>query len=153
VACCAAARATAKSSLPDDAGTQRRVRIEAQSVEPVATPARLDGRARSSSEIYGGDQWLTDALPVVIRCPYHRAAFRLGDLTHCGSVTRIQAVFTSKDILARTAWRASTVRRSACLAEKERASGEKRWRRLSVTRMRWQGSTYKFPIEWEELQR
>lgn len=62
---------------------------------------RLDGlRKVNGTEIFGADEAPADCLTLcVIRCPYHRAKFRFGDLkafiaTHPG----IEAVFTSKDV-------------------------------------------------------
>jgi aldehyde oxidoreductase len=62
---------------------------------------RLDGKRKiEGSEIFGADEAPYGALTVrVIRCPYHRARFQLGDLDafireHAG----IQAVLTSKDV-------------------------------------------------------
>ena len=62
---------------------------------------RLDGKRKvEGSEIFGADEAPSGALTVrVIRCPYHRARFQLGDLDafvkdHPG----IHAVLTAKDV-------------------------------------------------------
>ena len=62
---------------------------------------RLDGQRKvQGTEIFGGDQFPTDALALrVIRCPYHRARFTFGDLdafvaAHAGIVR----VFTASDV-------------------------------------------------------
>jgi CO/xanthine dehydrogenase Mo-binding subunit/aerobic-type carbon monoxide dehydrogenase small subunit (CoxS/CutS family) len=62
---------------------------------------RLDGaRKISGSEIFGADEIPADALSVrAIRCPHHRARFRLGNLdAYIAAHPGIHAVFTSKDV-------------------------------------------------------
>jgi aldehyde oxidoreductase len=62
---------------------------------------RVDGQRRvDGSEIYGADEAPVDSLVLrVIRSPYHRAAFKLGDLdAFVKSNPEIQAVFTVKDV-------------------------------------------------------
>jgi CO/xanthine dehydrogenase Mo-binding subunit/aerobic-type carbon monoxide dehydrogenase small subunit (CoxS/CutS family) len=62
---------------------------------------RLDGKRKvDGREIYGADEFPPDALALrVIRCPYDRAMFQVGDIDsfialHPG----VKAVFTSKDV-------------------------------------------------------
>lgn len=62
---------------------------------------RLDGRHKvEGTEIYGADEIPTDALALrVIRCPYHRAKFRLGDLeAFVAAHPGVEAIVTSKDV-------------------------------------------------------
>jgi hypothetical protein len=62
---------------------------------------RLDGKGKvEGTEIYGADEIPVETLALrVIRCPYHRARFRFGELkpfvaAHPG----VEAVLTSKDV-------------------------------------------------------
>ena len=62
---------------------------------------RLDGRKKAlGQEVFGADEWPEDALVLrVIRSPYHRAEFSIGDLgrfvaAHSG----IHGVFTARDV-------------------------------------------------------
>jgi aldehyde oxidoreductase len=65
---------------------------------------RVDGaRKVLGQEIYGADEWPVDSLVLrVIRSPFHRAAFRLGDLdSFVAAHQGIQAVFTANDVPGR----------------------------------------------------
>ncbi len=62
---------------------------------------RVDGKHKvEGTEIYGADEIPEGALTLrVIRCPYDRAKFRLGDLkAFAASHPGVQAVLTSKDV-------------------------------------------------------
>lgn len=77
-----------------------------RSAEPVsvggvgARVERLDGWPKvSGSECFGDDVAPPDALTLkVIRSPFHRAAFRLGDLEAWRAVNGLELVLTAKDI-------------------------------------------------------
>jgi aldehyde oxidoreductase len=62
---------------------------------------RLDGQGKvNGTEIYGADEFPAGALLVrAIRCPFHRARFRFGDLqAYIGQHPGILAVLTAKDV-------------------------------------------------------
>src|SRR6267378_1588679 len=62
---------------------------------------RLDGKPKvEGTEIYGADEIPTGALGLrVVRCPYHRAKFRLGDLeAFVAAHPGVEAILTSKDV-------------------------------------------------------
>lgn len=66
-----------------------------------ASPVRLDGIPKiNGTERFGGDSFPTDALSVlVVRAPYHRAAFSFGDLdAYVLDNAGVVAVFTAADI-------------------------------------------------------
>src|SRR4029077_4605621 len=117
---------------------------------------RLDGtRKVLGQEIYGGDQWPADALALrVIRSPYHRAAFRLGDLdAFVAAHPGIQAVFTSKDIPGKNCFGVHPLfADQPVFAEKEaRFRGEAVAAVVGDPNALAKLDPAKFPIEWEEL--
>src|SRR2546428_3041556 len=62
---------------------------------------RLDGQGKvTGAEIYGGDEIPAGALVIrAVRCPFHRARFRFGDLdAYVAENPGISAVLTAKDI-------------------------------------------------------
>jgi aldehyde oxidoreductase len=62
---------------------------------------RLDGKAKvEGTEIYGADEIPAGALALrVVRCPYHRAKFRFGDLeAFVAAHPGVEAILTSKDV-------------------------------------------------------
>ena len=62
---------------------------------------RLDGKGKvEGTEIYGADEIPVETLALrVIRCPYHRARFRFGDLeAFVAAHPGVEAVLTSKDV-------------------------------------------------------
>jgi len=62
---------------------------------------RLDGKRKvDGTEIYGADEFPRDALALrVIRCPYDRAMFQVGDIdSFIARHPGVEAVFTSKDV-------------------------------------------------------
>lgn len=62
---------------------------------------RLDGKRKvDGTEVFGADQFPADALAVrVIRCPYHRARFRFGDLQKFVEDHRaLVRILTAKDV-------------------------------------------------------
>ena len=85
-----------------DVGIEEASGVEAERVGPVGQRVvRLDGaRKVLGQESYGADRWPADSLVLrVIRSPYHRAAFRLGDLRSLLAANPgIQAVFTANYI-------------------------------------------------------
>jgi CO/xanthine dehydrogenase Mo-binding subunit len=63
--------------------------------------ARVDGRRKiEGRDIFGADEWPSDALLLrVIRSPFHRASFVLGDLEKFRQATPgVHAIFTAKDV-------------------------------------------------------
>jgi aldehyde oxidoreductase len=139
------------------AGMQGVPGVESQSRGSVGQRVvRLDGvRKVLGQEIYGSDQWPEDSLVLrVIRCPYHHAAFRLGDLdSFVAAHPGIAAVFTARDIPGKNCFGVHPLfADQPVFAEKEaRFRGEavaavvgdpNAVARLNFT---------KFPIEWEEL--
>jgi len=85
-----------------EAGTEREAEIAPNAGCAVgARLVRLDGQRKvDGTEVYGADETPADALSVrAIRCPYHRARFRLGDLDEfVAAHPGIHAVFTAKDV-------------------------------------------------------
>ena len=140
-----------------DAGTDVDCGMEVKSDGPVGQRLpRLDGaRKVLGQEIFGADQWPTDALALrVIRSPYHRAAFRLGNLdafvtTHPG----IQGVFTSKDIPGKNCFGVHPrFADQPVFAEKEaRFRGEAAAAVVGDPDAVVRFDPAEFPIEWEEL--
>ena len=63
--------------------------------------ARLDGKSKiEGKEIFGADEIPANALAVrVLRCPYHRAKFRFGDLdAFVAAHPGVEAILTAKDV-------------------------------------------------------
>jgi aldehyde oxidoreductase len=139
-------------------GIQEVPGVEAQSDGSVGQRlVRLDGvRKVLGQEIYGADQWPADSLVLrVVRSPYHRAAFRLGELesfvvAHPG----IRAVFRARDIPGENCFGVHPLfADQPVFAEKEA-----RFRGEAVAAIVGDADAVahlelaKFPIEWEELQ-
>ena len=120
-----------------------------------ASPVRLDGVPKvTGSEKFGGDSFPADALAVlVVRSPYHRAAFRFGDLDAFKATPGIFAVFTAADIAG--------VNRFGVIPsfadQPALAEAEVRFRGEAVALVAcepWAARELDlatFPIEWEEL--
>ena len=140
-----------------DAGTEVDCGMEVKSDGPVGQRlARLDGaRKVLGQEIFGADQWPADALALrVIRSPYHRAAFRLGDLdAFVAAHPGIQAVFTSKDIPGKNCFGVHPrFADQPVFAEKEaRFRGEAVAAVVGDPDAVARFDPAEFPIEWEEL--
>jgi aldehyde oxidoreductase len=140
-----------------DVSIQERSGVEAQSGGPVGQRlVRLDGaRKVLGQEIYGGDQWPADALALrVIRSPYHRAAFRLGNLdAFAAAHPGIQAVFTSKDIPGKNCFGVHPLfADQPVFAEKEaRFRGEAVAAVVGDPDALARLDLAKFPVEWEAL--
>jgi CO/xanthine dehydrogenase Mo-binding subunit/aerobic-type carbon monoxide dehydrogenase small subunit (CoxS/CutS family) len=119
---------------------------------------RLDGKGKvEGKEIYGADEIPVDALGLrVIRCPYHRARFRLGDLeafvaTHPG----VEAVLTSKDVPGEDCY--GVIPSFADQPVFAHEETETRFRGEAVAAIVGQPETIEsldpsiFPVMWEEL--
>jgi aldehyde oxidoreductase len=117
---------------------------------------RVDGaRKVLGQEIYGADEWPVDSLVLrVIRSPYHRAAFRLGDLdSFVAAHQGIQAVFTAKDVPGRNCFGVHPAfADQPVFAEKEvRFLGEAVAAVVGDANAVANFDPGKFPISWEEL--
>lgn len=117
---------------------------------------RLDGKRKvDGSEIFGADEIPASALAVrAIRCPYHRARFRFGDLAafvraHPG----IEAVFTAKDVPGKNCYGVI----SAFADQPVFAVDEARYRGEAVAAVAGEAAFVEaldvadFPVSWEEL--
>ncbi len=140
-----------------DSGPEQPPALETMSGGPVGQRiVRLDGtRKVLGQEIYGADQWPLDSLLLrVIRSPYPRAAFQLGDLkSFITSHPEIQAVFTSKDVPGKNCFGVHPLfADQPVFAEKET-----RFRGEAVAAVVGEPDAVasldltKFPIEWREL--
>ncbi len=117
---------------------------------------RLDGtRKVLGREIYGADQWPTGSLVLrVIRSPYHRASFRLGDLdSFVAAHPGIHAVFTANDIPGQNYFGVHhKFADQPVFAEKEaRFRGEAVAAVAGESHEMEKLDLAKFPIVWEEL--
>jgi aldehyde oxidoreductase len=85
-----------------DVGAQPHTSVSPEAGHAVGSRlVRLDGaRKVSGSEIFGADETPDGCLTVrAIRCPHHRARFRLGNLDeYVAAHPGVHAVFTSKDV-------------------------------------------------------
>jgi aldehyde oxidoreductase len=117
---------------------------------------RLDGKAKvEGSEIFGADEIPAGALSLrVVRCPFHRARFRFGDL---GEFVRnnpgTHAVFTAQDVPGKNCY--GVISRFAdqpVFAEKEtRFRGEAVAAVVGETSALDSLDLTAFPVTWEEL--
>jgi CO/xanthine dehydrogenase Mo-binding subunit/aerobic-type carbon monoxide dehydrogenase small subunit (CoxS/CutS family) len=119
---------------------------------------RLDGRHKvEGTEIYGADEIPVGALALrVIRCPYDRAKFRLGDLeafvtAHAG----VKAVLTSKDVPGEDCY--GVIPRFADQPIFAHEENEARYRGEAIAAIVGEADSIEnldpgtFPVSWEEL--
>src|SRR6266852_3244095 len=117
---------------------------------------RLDGKPKvEGTEIYGADQIPAGALALrVVRCPYHRAKFRFGDLeAFVAAHPGVEAVLTSKDVPGEDCY--GVIPRFA--DQPVFAHEEARYRGEAVAAIVGEAEaieeldTATFPVSWEEL--
>ena len=141
--------------------------MDATSAETAEVPApagnavgqrlvRLDGKKKvQGSEIFGADETPAGALAVrVIRCPYHRARFHLGDLdAFVRNLPGIHSVLTAKDVPGKDCY--GVIARFA--DQTVFAHREARYRGEAVAAVVGDAATVEaldpaaLPITWEEL--
>jgi aldehyde oxidoreductase len=140
-----------------DAGTTVVSAVSAQCDGPVGQRlVRVDGARKTlGQEIYGADEWPADSLVLrVIRSPYHRANFRLGDLdSFVAAYPGIHAVFTANDIPGRNCFGVHPAfADQPVFAEKEaRFLGEAVAAIVGESKAVANFDLGKFPVTWEEL--
>jgi aldehyde oxidoreductase len=117
---------------------------------------RLDGQKKvEGTEIFGADETPAGALGLrVIRCPYHRARFQLGDLdTFVLANPGVCAVFTAKDVPGED--RYGVIARFA--DQPVFAYSEARFRGEAIAAIVGEANALEaldpanFPVKWEEL--
>ena len=118
---------------------------------------RLDGKQKvEGTEIYGADEIPAGALTLrVIRCPYHRAKFRFGDLeAFIAAHPGVDAILTSKDVPGDDCY--GVIPRFADQPVFAHAKNEARHRGEAVAAVVGQAEAIEsldlanFPVSWEE---
>ena len=117
---------------------------------------RVDGaRKVDGTEIYGADEAPADSLVLrVIRCPFHRARFRFGDLdkfvaAHLG----IHAAFTAKDVPGKNCFGVipNTADQPVFAVDEARFRGEAVAAIVGDSGAIAEFDPKDFPVSWEEL--
>jgi len=119
---------------------------------------RLDGKQKvEGTEIYGADEVPLGALELrVIRCPYDRAKFRLGDLqAFVAAHPGVEAVLTSKDVPGEDCY--GVIPRFADQPVFAHEENEARYRGEAIAAIVGESDAIEnldpasFPVSWEEL--
>ncbi len=129
---------------------------------PTAGPSvgqrlvRLDGKPKvEGTEIYGADEIPAGALALrVVRCPYHRAKFRFGDLeAFVAAHPGVEAILTSKDVPGEDCYGviASFADQPIFAHEEARHRGEAVAAIVGEAQAIEELDTATFPASWEEL--
>ena len=117
---------------------------------------RLDGKPKvEGTEIYGADEIPAGALALrVVRCPYHRAKFRFGDLeAFVAAHPGVEAILTSKDVPGEDCYGviASFADQPVFAHEEARHRGEAVAAIVGEAQAIEELDTATFPVSWEEL--
>src|SRR5205807_3330233 len=117
---------------------------------------RLDGKPKvEGTEIYGADEIPAGALALrVVRCPYHRAKFRFGDLeAFVAAHPGVEAMLTSKDVPGEDCYGviASFADQPLFAHEEARHRGEAVAAIVGEAQAIEELDTATFPASWEEL--
>jgi aldehyde oxidoreductase len=117
---------------------------------------RLDGKRKvEGTEIFGADEMPVGALALrVIRCPYHRAKFRINDVeTFVAAHPGVEAILTSKDVPGEDCYGVIPLFADQPIFAHEEA----RYRGEAVAAIVGQADVIEnldpafFPVRWEEL--